>query len=503
MKKLISLMLALLMLALPVFSGAEEADVAAGLKQTAALNPLIRYMAQGQEVTMDVSLETSEMLFALMQMPEEIQTAVKDLLNVLSFRFTAQTQDRQAQTGTAVLLSGEPVVETKVAYGAKNLYAASNLLGDRILQVTPEQLKALGNQALSQMVASGQVTEEQVAAAKRFVKLFREDPVAALKKLVGEPDLNGVLTAAMPIVTGIRTEEVTEAPEALPEAAQVIVVPLAKDALTGLTTEIAKLIWSLPVVQYLAPNVKEGPKSEEEWIAALNRLPEALAEDTEIRVYMDESLSAMYMTADLKVNKDGETVAVGYTMLMRVGGEDMTADYVITLPEMTVKAQMAVTAQDNQVRVDYHITSEAMLNGVTFQPVEEIIAMNVEKGESRTALNADMTVRVKQDPDAAETGVTLKLADAAEDAGDHAEESGAFAIGMEGMGDLLTVRFAGRTDLAEAYIITPDAVQPLAMSAEELEAFQQEVTMNAQTALLGVLPKLPQSVLQLFMQTGN
>jgi len=54
--------------------------------------------------------------------------------------------------------------------------------------------------------------------------------------------------------------------------------------------------------------------------------------------------------------------------------------------------------------------------------------------------------------------------------------------------------------MAEADIVTEDAVQPLAMNSEEMNAFTQEVSATAQQALIGLINKLPESVRNLVMQ---
>ena len=87
------------------------------------------------------------------------------------------------------------------------------------------------------------------------------------------------------------------------------------------------------------------------------------------------------------------------------------------------------------------------------------------------------------------------------DLGDHAEENGVIVIGMEGYGDLMTMRVNAKTDLAEAYIITPDAIQPLAMSEEELNALWQEIQGNSLAVLFSSMSKLPASVLKLLPTT--
>ena len=160
---------------------------------------------------------------------------------------------------------------------------------------------------------------------------------------------------------------------------------------------------------------------------------------------------------------------------------------------------MDMTIADSQVNVNYHITTEDMQNGVTYQPVEEIINMTLALTETQQDVTMDITLRVKESPDAEQVGMTMKTVASEADLGDHAEANGTFTMAMEGLGDLMTITIAEKTDLAEAYIITPDAVQPMAMSEEELNAFGQEISTNAMMVLFSLLPKLPTAVQQMFM----
>ena len=111
----------------------------------------------------------------------------------------------------------------------------------------------------------------------------------------------------------------------------------------------------------------------------------------------------------------------------------------------------------------------------------------------------DVTMRIKENPDAEQVGMVMKAVANETDLGDHAEGQGTFTTSMEGIGDLMTITINKKTDIAEAYIITPDAVQPMAMSEEELNAFGQEISTNAMMVLISVLPKLPQGLQQMLM----
>jgi len=256
----------------------------------------------------------------------------------------------------------------------------------------------------------------------------------------------------------------------------------------------------MPVTQKLASMAKEGPKTEEEMIAAFTKASNALAEDAEVRVYLDDTGMNYYITGDVKVAKDGETKAISYCQLIQVIDNGMHMEMQVSMDSgEKVNGVMDMTMADGQANMTYHITSEDMQNGVTYQPVEEIINMNVATTETSKDVTMDVTMRIKENPDAEQVGVVMKAVASETDLGDHAEGQGTFTTSMEGIGDLMTITINKKTDIAEAYIITPDAVQPMAMSEEELNAFGQEISTNAMMVLISVLPKLPQGLQQMLM----
>lgn len=494
MKKLLSMMLALLMLALPVFSGAETVTVtAATLLQGDYMS---RYILQGQKMTADYSMELSDTFFSMAGADENIQAALRDLMSVLSFRITGQTDGSKAQGGMAVLLSGEEVLSAKTALIEKNLYATSNLLGGKVLQVTPAQIKELAKKLLNQMVEQGAVTQEQADSLIRFYQNLRKDPAGTIMSLIGQPDFAPLQTALTAMISEVKTEEVTEAPAELPGAVSVITVPVKKEALTNVTTELAKLIWSLPVVQKLAPSLNGAPKSEEEMVAAFNKLPDALAEDTEVKIFADDSEN-IFITSDLKVNKNGEVADVSYRNLMTVKENGLSMDYTMTVPDAVVHGVMDIATRENGVSVSYRITADAEEDGKAWQAVDETVNLSAEQGENTRSITMDVTMRVKETADSETVGVVMKGAQTTTDLGDHAAETGEVTIGIDGQGDLMTFRIAAETGAAEEYIATADTIQPLAMTGEELAALGEEAAANAQQLLAGAMDKLPESVMKL------
>ena len=143
---------------------------------------------------------------SMTQVPADQAALVKELLNAIGFRVTFQTAENQAQGGLALLLGGDEAVNAKVAYADKNLYAASNLLGDKIVQVTGPQVKQLVNQLIDQAVADGRISQENVDSLKKFYREFREDPISAIMKLIGQPDFQPLMAALQSFVMNGRSD---------------------------------------------------------------------------------------------------------------------------------------------------------------------------------------------------------------------------------------------------------------------------------------------------------
>ena len=275
MKKVLAILTALMMALMPVMSLGEQM----GLSDLQKMNPALKYMKEGQEYTAEVTIEVTEMLLNLLGIPAEIQAGIQELLSTLAFRATAQTADGLAQVGLALMARGEEALGIRAAYGEKSLYVQSAaLLGDEILQFTLAQLKEAAQQMLEGQISAGSVSQEQLDSVRNFLQLMRDDPQAAIRKLVGEPDLQG-LQSALAAYPTIGVQPLTEKPESLPWASMEVRIPLQKEGLTAITTEIAKVIWNMPVVQKIST---QAQLTEEKLVSGFNKIPNLLAEDSEL-----------------------------------------------------------------------------------------------------------------------------------------------------------------------------------------------------------------------------
>ena len=509
MKKLLAILTALMLALLPALSLGEEAS---SMKENVkewirSISPAAKYMLEGQELTENVTMEVSDLLLDLVQAPDEFRQAIQELLATFGIRMTAQTTEHLAQAGLALTASGEEALGIRVAYGDRNLYLQSDLLGDKTFQVTGSQLKDLMQQGMDSAAAQGQNDPELTESLKRFYQLLREDPQAALRKLVGEPDFQD-LTEALAAYPQIAMQPVTEAPEALPGANMMVVIPLQKEGLKTITAELSKLIWNLPAVQKLAEiSNKNGEEAltEEKIAQGFSKLSDTLAEDTEVTAYLrvDEAGLGIYVTAEPKLSVEGAVREVRAEMLMDISLEGQAIiHYDVSSEGKAMRGEMEMQASAGSVRFNYHITTEDAAEGEAYQPVEMIWSAELSMGEA-PQVHSTATFRVKESAESQTVGVVAEINGAEEDKGDHAEGQMDFSISLEDSGMLFALHESRKTDLAEAYIITPDAVQPLAMSEEEQSELMRDVQNSLQMSLITLIQYLPASVTQMLMQQGS
>ena len=515
MKKLISILLAAVMFLLPAVTLAEGQEsvaesVMSGLNMQ-ALQELInsdftaRYMVQGQELTTDLSVKAGPELLQLL--PEQLQTAVKDLLDVTTFRSTVQAADGMFQSGTALLLNGESALETRTAFDRNALYFNSSITGDMTIKVTAEQVKQLLMQLLQQAVDQGKLPGELVDSLINAAAMLKDDPIGFLKKAVGQPDLNGLLMQVTKMLSTITATEVTEAPAAMPDAKVLITVPVVKEDLNALGGEIGTVLWSMPAVQKLASLVQVNgePVTEEQVMQKLTTIGNHLAEDTCILIYMNENGQKIYVESAAKVIDEGQTVDITMNVLAEVDPESgkVTEKVEFTADDGNIQVaahvQMGISMQDGAQTIDYSMSADVTEGGTTFTAVTEQFTIATASADTSRSSVINGIYRLQMNAESAPIGILFSMEDNSIDAGDHAEENFSAKLSLEGGDELLTMNGTAVTGLAEAYIITPDAVEVLSLSESERSQLLSDVQSSLPLTLMGLIGKLPASVQQLVM----
>jgi hypothetical protein len=145
MKKLISLLLVVTVLALPLCSFAEGMDAAA-LMSNKVISTLAAKLLNGGSLTSTTtySLTGIEPYTEIEGIGPQI-ALVADLLNALSVNETVSLSPAQVRAGVG--LNGAEVIDFTFEAAEDNLYIGSSLLGSAVIAVTGDEIKTLLKQA--------------------------------------------------------------------------------------------------------------------------------------------------------------------------------------------------------------------------------------------------------------------------------------------------------------------------------------------------------------------
>ena len=498
MKKCLALMLAMLMLALPVFSVAEapaaEEPAAEKLELNTAnvLSSLEnktfagKYVAEGQRTVANVSFQLGD--GGLPGIPDELKSAITELLNALKIQSASQMTTEQAQESVRILLNGEEVLFGSAAIGENGIYLACSFLGDKVIQITSEQISKAAVEQLQTLKEKAEQNRESIM-------------IGTLRTLSAKLGLEATVAE---ILSGITVQEVgdVQPADALFKVKTVTTLPLTKEALTGVTTELAELIWSLPEVQQAVNSASSGnePMTKEQLTEALNAIPGQLAEDTELRIYTDETGKMVQAGVDLVlVREDGSLIPVSYTELSETkdDGLEVTSAFTMIQDEMISHSDFAMVLkkEDKKGSLNAALTVTVSDGEQKVVPVQG--PFTLDWTDEETVRNARMDVRseILGSPDPLVYLMAMDYSD--KDLGDHAELNAVLTMGTEKEGTLLTVTVDGKTEPAEDYIIKEDTVRIAELDKEGLQAFGKEVGDNIEPVVRNLLTKLPESVQQL------
>ena len=495
MKKTLSLILALLMMALPVFSLAEETI---SIPSTESIDFAAKYVEQGQAQVTTVSFVPGDFLLAMAG--QDYSAAISDLLAVLTVQTKVQKSEDKVQGRLALQLEGEDALWMTGALSDDGLFASSSLLGEDTYQLTPDELKALIDQASQALVAQGTLTQEQLDALTAQLNGAAENPEASVAELFGQPDLTGLQNAITELGAGVTAEAVTEAPEMLPDAVQVMIVPLTKENLSTLMEELAKVLWAMPITQKIAEAAAGqtgNTLTEEKLIETLKKFPDALTEDTAILIYMNETGDKIYITTAMTLAADGKNTDVALEILTATTEEGAAVSWMIAAVQEDESILLTGDLNATADHLDYSVALDLTDGEESWRPFEETVDADYTLQENSFALGLAVTERIKSDASADPIGILVNLSAVNQDLGDHAEGTMALNISLENMGDVLTVNATEITAPAEAWITDAEAVRPMALSGEEQSALLEKVQNNLQLGLITAMQKLPASVLQI------
>ena len=461
-----------------------------------------KYLAEGQRLVTDVTLEPGQAL--LEDLDEEGAAALKDLLEVMTLETTAQQNEGMVQAALRLLLEGESAADVILAAGEDGFYVSSGFLGTQIVNVTPDQLDDLADTFIQQMINEGALRQEDLSDLTQGIQTLSE-AFTALAELDGA-DMD--MTALQEAIDGLKeetsnVEELTEVPEGVTIPAKYrFTLTMTKEALKNVTTELAKFLWSVPSMPKLL-SLSDEEWTEESLVNTLNQIPDILQEDLVITVYLDEAEENIELQAAPKLLLNEKTADMNAVLITNAAGDSLILSATLYIPEegsriTQLDESLVLYTGEAEGLVQWYYTVNEINGEESTMTAMDYIAVTWETTDTESAVKASLLSAAMPSQEEEPVTMTVDLSWEAQDLGDHAEAAGTILIGRNDPGDLMTVYVAQTTDLAEAYIITPDAVQPMAMTEAEREKFTARAAFSSLLETARLISRLPSSVQVLF-----
>ena len=457
-----------------------------------------KYMAEGQRLVTDVTLEPgSALLEGLAE--EGSDTAVKDLLSAMTLEVTAQQTEGLSQAALRLLLNDETAADLILAAGEKGFYLSSGLLGNRIINIDQDQLADLANVVTQQMVEEGSIRQSDLDAMREDLPVLADAVETLLQPFT--VDL-GALNAALDTLEKGKTspEALTEVPEGLTiQAARKYTVTLTKTALADVSTELARLLWTVPAVPKLAPVIGEEDWTEEKLIDGLNEIPALLQEDLVLTVYTDETEQNMEIHAAPKLLLGWRILAPEVVLVISRLETGISLSGTVDIPQgedqfIRMTGNLSLEEDLGVYSLEWYDTVSQFVGESEYVQSVEAISAAGAMMETEAAVSVSLFSAALPSPEESPVMQAMDLYWETADLGDHAEASGTIRIGTSDAGDLMTVNVKQTTDLGEAYIVTADAVRPIDMNEEEQEQFAAQMTFSAALEAIRLITRLPASV---------
>ncbi len=486
MKKLLSMMLALLMLALPVFGCAGAAVETSADCPALSGSLTAKYTEAGQEIIQDIRLTPGDALLAMMGLDEKTTAGIRDLMNILGIRVRSQRAGQEVQMGLDVQLNGQTVTGITAAVNPEAVYVLSNILGEDIYTVTMDELEK----------AAGEEGAKAVTSLKSLLSATPQDQAGAMAQVLGSLDGEKLTAMMNKLVANTEIVEIKEAPARMPDAKQQTRIILKKEDLREAAKELARLAWSAPGLKEALSSV--GMTEEARLSEQLTALVDKLQEDVTVNLFMNEKKNLLILAETSLVGAEGAEAS------------PLTADILYAAEESGYKLDGSVTGKTGDVsnRLGFLINTDG--KGVSIKA--DLTDEDQEGAWQKLALTADITksgtegsrsmaekasLTVLSERGGQPMVILLNTNVDEQDLGDHAEGRLSLTVGLEGIGDLLTVNCDMHTAMAEAYIISGDAVRLMQKSQEEMEAWTEGIQNNAMMVLVTAMQQLPESVMNL------
>ena len=549
MKKLATLCMALLMLALPVLGCAATTGEMISNARDA-----------GMPMKTTVTFTPADLSGIL---GTEAAAVYSDVLNALS----VELYQGEDQGSLSAQLSGTDVLTLSGAIKDGTTYLNSNFLGSRSVAVDENEWQPLLEKLVDLLVKAGEMDADEAALVKaQLAGMFSGELAAQMNAEDAFADVDW--TPVIELATGLfaekgTMEEVAEQPADCDQAATKITLNLSGEDLVKVYSTVADCIRkSDSAMAFLDKQLASADMTAEEMMTELiDALEEALTEMTmemPMAVYLSADADPVAVDMDVTMTDDDVTVkmpmtyrrltveqGVTHTVSMTCSAENSE---VLTMNLLYLDADTAglfsfeMKAEDGEDKVlmtadaafDDKNVDASLKTDVTESGETATLTMTLVSTGEENKSNTDFNLKVIADDE--EVGVSLKLSGEQTPGSTYASGQGSMNLGISISGvemilaagydtvaetgensvrretnadvsltvmgmeiPLLSLKAVTASCDAMASLTEGESVHPAAMSDEELSAYAKEVLTDAQTAAMVLIQNLPTSVLQLMM----
>ncbi len=486
MKKLFSLLLAMLMLLTPVLSIAEEAEVS--LHQAA--------IDAGRKVETTITFSD---LPADMSGDAQVDAIINDLVNALAIKVTEQGDEGMF----ALNLSGADVLTLGGAVSGDDLYVKTNLLGDTVV-ISADEVQPLIIRFVDLFADMGLIEADDAAEVKEMIPPLFDEFKKALEAELAQQQMTlenlekmnfTAFTDLLPLLTDdIKTEEVTGQTKNSDPAKTVITITLTPDDLKAAVVACLQFIKDNPSLTeaVAAQAAMDGEEVDvvatvDEGIAALK--DETLfAKDTVITIYLDENEAPVLMDATLYIantvfdENGAESIeevplSANYVRLTAAEGVTHTVNFIAEEVSMTLQA----IGKDNGMNLTFDVAADGTIISVAFT-WEEADAQNLWSLMFNVSdANETINFGLKGTSESTVNGVDFTSKD---------------VVVVEVMEQpMVTITVTSASAEAAPSIMAGTVVRPAELTDEDFVTWFQGVIVTLQSVAGTALMSLPESVL--------
>ena len=500
MKKLLAFFLALMMLALPALSIAEEEEALSFIEQA---------VEAGRMAEWELSFE-----LAGISGDESIDAIIADVLGALVLKGYHQSNGDANQGGFRVSLSNTDVLSIDAALNGDDIYLNSDLLAGTTIVATPEELQVIGEKFISALQAMGLIDEAQAQLLLESINNteLTEAVPGAIASADVEISAEDFDTTALEAFVAAIAEKATQAdlagqPEGSDPAIAAVTIPFTADDIVG----IYEQLWAMfkgnaaAMASFDAITVTDENGQQASFEETIDKALETLKTQLPAMIEGEILVTAYYDGNDEPVAMVGS-----WTMKDPEENSDKTYDVDLLYTRLTeddgVTYRFDMEAVNPADEADKIAASFAFVDqgddgvvAIAIQVAEDVIGLvvtyNSEEGDTELTRDVICSLNVLSDGETTNLKVTIETKATTD--GVDAQEQNLVRVFIEDE-QLFALTFNEKTGEPVASIATDDAVRLAQLSDEDFQGWLINVINGLQTWLFTALQALPQSVVGLF-----